>query len=303
MADSAIAITALTAVGGDGQITVNLTVGGGACLGYLALDKFEIWSAPSNDRAAATKVGETAGVQFVHAGLGLVVTRYHWARARDVSGNLGDFFPVSPTGGIVATTKQKELVPGSVGTSEIADESVTTSKYARLSIGEAQIASAAITNAKIGNLQVDNAKIANLTVGGEKVQNYAISSPVIYADYGGISVQNGLGNVFVAGAYKSPNNPLGRVEVTFTASLYAAWNASNNWGSFLATLYRNGSPVADCVARPDDENQDGLVVIRYIDTAPTPASWEVRVQYISSPGPGAGIACRNRYLSVVEFSK
>ncbi len=74
------------------------------CLVYMQPVKVEIWAATSNNRANAVKVGESASGLFDHTGLPTPTTRYYWARAVDLSGNVGDFYPVSATGGISATT-------------------------------------------------------------------------------------------------------------------------------------------------------------------------------------------------------
>jgi len=384
MADSAIAVSALIATGGVGLITLRWATTAGSCLGYMALDKFEVWASATNNRGAATKIGEDGSVSFVHAGLAMPTTRYYWVRARDLSGNLGDFFPLSATAGIVGTTSDVPLDPlreefdtaitteqteridadgalASLITSVIAsfnDISASANFRARAIAGPAGYAVTIVLEARIGGagaytagVYIDvsstigsrlrlksgrtvieddlgnilalftNGKLAvgrldagiinasalflNGVVVTAAIANFAVSSPVVFSNSSGINVSNGQGNVQVAAAVKTPVNPLGRIEVTFTASVYAMFNNFANWGSFLGTLYRNGVPVGNCIARPDDENQDGLLVIRYIDTAPgaAAATWAVHVQYISSPGPGSNIGCRNRYLSVVDHAK
>lgn len=89
MADSDLTVDGLTAANGVGHVTLRWSLGGASCLGYLAYDATEIWVALTDDRDAASKVGEVAGNQFVHEGLADEADRYYWARARDVSGNLG----------------------------------------------------------------------------------------------------------------------------------------------------------------------------------------------------------------------
>jgi hypothetical protein len=103
MADSSISVSGLIAIGGVGQVTLRWNLGGGSCLSYLAGDVVEVWSATINNRASATKIGEVSANQFVHAGLILRSNRWYWVRARDVSGNLGDWFPSSATAGVLGT--------------------------------------------------------------------------------------------------------------------------------------------------------------------------------------------------------
>jgi hypothetical protein len=104
MADSNIIVSSLAATGGVGQVALTWSVTEASCRSYLQLDKVEIWASTNNNRANATKVGEVFGTQFVHAGLNRSTNRYYWVRARDVSGNLGDFAPAGATAGVVGTT-------------------------------------------------------------------------------------------------------------------------------------------------------------------------------------------------------
>ncbi|MDG4674492.1 hypothetical protein P9A16_25510 [Shinella sp. 838] len=104
MADSGITVSGLTATGGVGQIALGWSVTEASCLPYLRLDKVEIWEATANNRDTAVKVAEIFGAQYVRGGLGKSVSRRYWIRARDASGNLGEWFPESPTAGILGTT-------------------------------------------------------------------------------------------------------------------------------------------------------------------------------------------------------
>lgn len=67
------------------------------------LDHVEVWAATSNDRALATRVGLVKGSSFVHGGLGGLDTRWYWARAVDVGGNIG---PWNAEQGTSGTTEQ-----------------------------------------------------------------------------------------------------------------------------------------------------------------------------------------------------
>lgn len=104
MADSGITVSGLTATGGVGQIALGWSVTEASCLPYLRLDKVEIWEATANNRDTAVKVAEVFGSQYVRTGLGKSVSRRYWIRARDASGNLGEWFPESPTAGMLGTT-------------------------------------------------------------------------------------------------------------------------------------------------------------------------------------------------------
>lgn len=118
MADSLILVTSATATGGIQQIVHKATTDfqPGSCLSYLALISIEVWSASSNNRNAAVKVGEIpAGGQFIQTGLAKNATRYSWYRAVDVSENTGEWYPAASNAGIVAATSNETLPAGSVG--------------------------------------------------------------------------------------------------------------------------------------------------------------------------------------------
>lgn len=73
-------------------------------LPYLKTDTIEYWAASSNNRDAAAAVAYGFAAAK-HTGLLAGETRYYWARARrGVAGQYvyGDFYPVSPTGGVEA---------------------------------------------------------------------------------------------------------------------------------------------------------------------------------------------------------
>lgn len=69
-------------------------------------DFAEVWASLTNDRATAVRIG-TGAFSFLHDNLGVGVTWYYWVRAVDTSGNLStNYFPLSATAGIAATTGQ-----------------------------------------------------------------------------------------------------------------------------------------------------------------------------------------------------
>lgn len=73
-------------------------------LPYLEKSYFEVWSATTNNRALATLAAETEDTKYTMPGLGYGATRYFWVRAVDESSNTGEWFPVSATGGVSATS-------------------------------------------------------------------------------------------------------------------------------------------------------------------------------------------------------
>jgi hypothetical protein len=62
----------------------------------------EVWASATNDRTAAALVGSGA-YSFEHGALPVDAVRYYWVRAVDSSGNIGAYFPTSPTAGVTAT--------------------------------------------------------------------------------------------------------------------------------------------------------------------------------------------------------
>ncbi|MDP3650530.1 MAG: phage tail protein [Rhodoferax sp.] len=95
-----LALTALTATGGMFQVTLawafNAT--------QIDLDYTEIWGATTNNRASANLLSsvKTPATTWIHPGLQPAQTWYYWARAVDTSGNKGNHYPTSATGGIFA---------------------------------------------------------------------------------------------------------------------------------------------------------------------------------------------------------
>lgn len=153
---SDIKITSLMAVGGVGSVTLTAYAAsplGMTCLPYMQASKIEFWVASNNNRANATKLAESDVGVVVQGGLAASVTRYYWARAIDPEGNEGEFYPVSPTGGISATTLTTAPGPNSVGPSELQPNAVQTT----------HIANAAITDAKISNLSASKITAGTIT--------------------------------------------------------------------------------------------------------------------------------------------
>lgn len=126
---SQITVSDLASAGGVGQVALAWTNGEDHCLSYRRRAVVEIWAATSNNRALATKVGESAGNFFSH--VASRQTRYYWARVRDVSGGNGPWFPDSATAGVAGLAEQAasaDLAPASVDNSQLASGAVTVAK-------------------------------------------------------------------------------------------------------------------------------------------------------------------------------
>ncbi|MCO5077270.1 MAG: hypothetical protein M9937_16500 [Chelatococcus sp.] len=167
MADSAIVITSVNKAGGAGQITLLVGTSGGGedeCLIYMTLNRVEIYASKTNNRATATKIGDTTGT-FVHGNLGVSETWYYWFRAIDNNSPplVGEWYPFSPTDGVVATTSNQVPPPNSVGTPQLQDGAATAQKIANLAVGSAHIQALAVKTGNIDNLQVTDAKVVTMS--------------------------------------------------------------------------------------------------------------------------------------------
>lgn len=112
MADSDITVNGLIAQGGVGQIALSWnpvtdphTPGG---LPSLQLATIEVWAASSNNRATATRIGESTGTGLVESGLDRAEQRFYWIRPRTKGGIYGEWHPVSGTLGVVGQEANNE---------------------------------------------------------------------------------------------------------------------------------------------------------------------------------------------------
>ncbi|CAH1658761.1 conserved hypothetical protein [Hyphomicrobiales bacterium] len=217
MADSAIVIASVSKAGGAGQITLLVGTSGGGedeCLIYMTLNRVEIYASKTNNRATATKIGDTIGT-FVHGNLGVSETWYYWFRAIDNNTPplVGEWYPFSPTDGVVATTSNQVPPPNSVGTTQLQDGAATAQKIANLAVGSAHIQALAVKTANIDNLQVTDAKMVSMSAAkltaGVITATITMSTPVI----NGGSI-NGARLTLSGGNFNSPMIDLGGVAQT-----------------------------------------------------------------------------------------
>lgn len=117
MADSSITVSGLTATGSIGQISLTWdspidphTPGG---LPTLQFKVTEVWASQTNEFMTATKIGETPGNTFVHAGLARGAVWYYWIRTRDRSDLEGEPFPA--TLGVSGTEANNDVLLEQVG--------------------------------------------------------------------------------------------------------------------------------------------------------------------------------------------
>ena len=174
MADSGITLSGLTATGGVGQIALGWSVSESSCLPYLRLDKVEIWEATANNRDTAVKVGEVFGTQFVRTGLSRSTSRRYWVRARDASGNLGDWFPASATAGILGTTTSTP--PSASSLSDVSPNagSVTSGDFTAVGIAGSTITGSLIRTVASGmRLELNSGENAFYAYLGAGVANFA----------------------------------------------------------------------------------------------------------------------------------
>lgn len=250
MADTPILVTSATAVGGVLEIKHRATTdyNPGSCLSYLSLLAIEVWSSASNNRAAASLAGTIpAGGQFTQTGLARSVTRYSWYRAKDASGNLGDWFPVSSIAGIAATTSNQVPPDSSIGTPQLIDGAVTTAKIGSAQITTALIADAQITNAKIVNLSASKLTAGEITatititgptirtsVSGARAEMSPTGSFLVYSSAGQIGAFSGVGAGFPVLLIDKVN--VGGVASSFTTSFNGIASDFRNQNAGAASI-------------------------------------------------------------------
>lgn len=182
-----ISVSGLTANSGVKQVTLTwetLTPGcsGPGGLPYLGISTVEVWASATNQRASAVKLGVSPSGIYVHSGLSTSQTYYYWVRPVDASGQLGSYFPVSATSGIVGTTQNEVPPAGSVGTTQIAPNAVTNTQIADGSISTPKIQTNSITSDRIAaNAVQANAIAANAVTAG-KIAADAVTSSTIAAN-------------------------------------------------------------------------------------------------------------------------
>ena len=106
MADSDITASGLAATQGTGSVSLQWSITNPNNLGlsYLDLALVEVWASATNNRGAASKIGEVAKGQdtFVHTIDG-GTTRYYWVRPKNGAGYYGDWHPLSASAGVSGT--------------------------------------------------------------------------------------------------------------------------------------------------------------------------------------------------------
>lgn len=104
MTTSQITIATLRAVSGFGQVALYWDVNDPySASDPLSLDVVELWGALANDRNGASKKLEVAAGHSATIVNPTQAVWYYWARARDLNGDFGDWYPQSSSAGIVAT--------------------------------------------------------------------------------------------------------------------------------------------------------------------------------------------------------
>ncbi|MBX3537343.1 MAG: hypothetical protein KF735_06895 [Chelatococcus sp.] len=231
MADSAIVIASVIKSGGAGLISLSVTTSGGGedeCLTYMTLNKVEIYASKTNNRATATKVGDTIGT-FVHGNLGVSETWYYWFRAIDNNTPplVGEWYPFSATDGVVATTSNQVPPPNSVGTPQLQDGAATAQKIANLAVGSAHIQALAVKTGNIDNLQVTDAKVVSMSAAkltaGVVTATITMNTPVI----NGGSI-NGARLTVAGGNFSSPMVDLGGVAQTNISTVRISQGGNNS---------------------------------------------------------------------------
>lgn len=101
MTVSNIVVSGLQPINEFGHVSLSWSVndpGVSAGTPTLLLDQVEIWAAAVNDRSQATKIVEARNAA-IHASVVEGATYFYWARARDLSANFGDWYPLDANDG------------------------------------------------------------------------------------------------------------------------------------------------------------------------------------------------------------
>lgn len=84
-------------------------------------DVMEVWRSTTNNRSNASLIAAVRSDHYADNLGAADLTRYYWIRAKNTSGEVSDYYPVSATAGVSATT-------GAVVATDIADFAITASK-------------------------------------------------------------------------------------------------------------------------------------------------------------------------------
>ncbi len=275
---SDISVTSLTAAAGVGQITLAaLTAApdGMGCLAYMQPTLVEFWSASVNNRASATKIGESNIGVLVHSGLSAAVTRYYWARAVDPQGNAGAYFPVSATAGIAGTTLTTAPGPNSVGTTELQNGAVTSSK---ISVGSLSAISAnigSVTAGSITSVSISSSSIASASISGGSIDGTTVTGSLVRTSSSStrvemdssanqLAVYRGGSQVARIGASAS-GSFLGVMSVFDTGGTNGVFSYSTGGSASAVQAFRSGS--GNAFSGINDSSAAGADVVRAENTA------------------------------------
>jgi hypothetical protein len=247
-------------------------------LPQMALDKFEIWMATTNNRNLASKVGEDPGNQFAYKPPS-TATRFYWVRARDLSGNFGDFFPLSATGGVQGASTSALPPPNSIEEDMIQPGAVTKNK----------IAADAVTADKIdvNNLAAISATLGNVVVNGNLIVNGTITTPkigtqqVTRGDTVTVSGQANLTRGLQSFCSATVNSIPAGAAVNIVASVVIGWHAANSsaFGNVDLWVTRDGTRVGSKKTVKVDDSWAGLQTWAVTDNSPVSgAEYEVIAQ-------------------------
>lgn len=224
-------MSGLTAASGVKQISLTWTTNAPGCSGpgglpYLGAATVQVWASATNNRNAATQVGSSATGLFLHSGLGVLETRYYWVRPVDASGQIGAYYPVSSTAGILGTTQSEVPPAGSVGTTQIAADAVTTTQIANDAITTPKLTVGCVTAVNVAaNSIYANAIQANAVTAG-KIAAASIASDRI--DANGISANHIKTGTLNAGLITVTNLNADSITAgTLTANRIAVLDSAN----------------------------------------------------------------------------
>ncbi len=225
------------------------------------LDVVEVWSSATNNRNLATLAGSVRGTSLTHAGLNpnLEVTRYYWARAKDYSGNIGPWFPVSATGGVVGTTIAFNDVFDTTPPAQVVGLSLS-SAISTASNGEQSVSLtaswSAVADADLSYYEVDiregSGTFITFTVGNSTTYTWTGLKPgtSYTVRVRALDAQSNRGNYSATATHTTttdsvaPSTPSGISALASVRSAFLSWtngNTTNDYDLSSVLVYRHTS--------------------------------------------------------------
>jgi hypothetical protein len=306
MADSNIVVSGLTVGTGIGQLVADwaaVDTSDFRSLPYMQLDKFEVWvhtaniTNPALIPAVATKVGETLANQYVVKGLAQSVTRWVFIRARDKSGNFGDF-----TAGASGTTSSVIPPPNSIDHGMLQDDSVDDNNLRVNSVKaeHVDVVNLEAISAILGDVVVHGSLLVNGTVITGKLPASAITSMTV-SSITDLTVSSGGNKGTIKSASIAVTDGGSVLAMFFCQQSLPAPNASNN-GTYTLLLSRGGTPLHQKNFFYDD-NFNNAPALLFADTPGNGTQSYAIGMNVAASGGAADFQMRGLVLVLIQFKR